>query len=548
MSSGGGLGGGDSYDGIVIGGGHNGLILQGYLLRAGLKVLVVERMVELGGGLDAHEDPRAPGFWHNVHSVFHRGAATLPWFRDLNMRDFDVAYVAPDPGVSMMLPERQSLVWYADVNRTCASIARHSRRDAETFREIHGRYQSVVRDVVFPETYAPPMPFEAKRELLERSAAGREYLRYTRCSPEQFILEHFENDQVRAFIAFLAVMRGFEIDAEGLGFLVPGMIAWGVNPQLCKGTSHALADRLVDMVAANGGDVIEANGVERIVVEDGVARGVVLQDGTVIRASKFIASSVNPQETLLRLVGAQHLEADLAGRVDGFAYSPTTPIFAVNLSLREPPRYLSAELEPDIHHTCMYIVGLDGYQDIRDLYADCRAGNVPRKSFMNGACLTVHDPSQAPPGGHCAFTWQLAPYDLADGGPERWDALREEFGQRQLARWREYAPNLDERNIISMHCNTPLDIERHDPNMRRGDWMVGELNANQALDKRPLPELSQYRTPIANLYLCGSSCHPGGNITGAPGYNAAGVIARDLGLDPWWSPHDVAELWARLGD
>jgi phytoene dehydrogenase-like protein len=534
------------YDGIVIGAGHNGLICMGYLARAGLKMLVVERMVELGGGLDAHEDPKAPGFWHNIHSVFHRGAKGLPWFDDLGMGDFDVEYVAPELGVSMLLPDGRSLRWYADLDRTCASLAEFSAADARTFRDIHQRFRPVVQQVIFPETYAPPVPFAEKREILLRSEAGREYLRYTDCTLEDFILGHFENSQIQAFIAFLAVMRGFEIDAHGLGFLVPGMVAWGVNPQLCKGTSHHLADQLANMVVAAGGDVIEANGAERILVEDGRAVGVVLSDGTEVRASKFVASNVNPQETFLRLVGQDQLDPGFAQRVDGFRYSPTTPIFAVNLALREPPRYTAAERCPDVQQTCMYIVGLDEYQDVRDLYADCRAGRLPRKAFMNGSCLTVHDPSQAPPGMHCAFTWQLAPYDLADGGPARWDAIREDFLDRQLARWREYAPNLDERNIIAQSSTTPLDIERHDPNMRRGDWMVGELNAEQALDKRPLPELAQYRTPIAGLYLCGSSCHPGGNITGAPGYNAAGIIARDLGLAPWWQPQYVRAHWNAL--
>src|SRR5919205_1791134 len=318
------------YDGIVIGAGHNGLICTGYLARAGLKVLLVERMLELGGGLDAHEDPRAPGFWHNIHSVFHRGAKGLPWFDDLGMAGFDVEYVAPELGVSMLLPDGHSLRWYADLDRTCASLAEFSQSDARTFREIHQRFRPVVQQVVFPETYAPPVPFAEKRALLERSEAGREYLRYTECSLEDFILGHFQSPQVQAFIAFLAVMRGFEIDAHGLGYLVPGMIAWGVNPQLCKGTSHHLADQLANMVVAAGGDVIEANGVERILVEDGRAVGVVLADGTEVRATKFIASNVNPQETFLRLVGQEQLDAGFAERVEGFRYSPTTPIFAVN--------------------------------------------------------------------------------------------------------------------------------------------------------------------------------------------------------------------------
>ncbi|MBV9121325.1 MAG: hypothetical protein JOZ39_11515 [Chloroflexi bacterium] len=138
------------------------------------------------------------------------------------------------------------------------------------------------------------------------------------------------------------------------------------------------------------------------------------------------------------------------------------------------------------------------------------------------------------------------PYDLADGGPERWDEIQAEQTERVLEAWRGYAPNLQGENLLGVMSNTPLDVERHYPNMARGDWMCGALTADQFLDKRPLPELSQYRTPIDGLYLCGSCCHPGGNITGAPGYNAANIIAQDLGVERWWNPHDLEKVWSAI--
>jgi phytoene dehydrogenase-like protein len=174
---------------------------------------------------------------------------------------------------------------------------------------------------------------------------------------------------------------------------------------------------------------------------------------------------------------------------------------------------------------------------------------------MNGAVPTLHDPTQAPPGKHTAFVWQKVPYavrpqgaagrDQAPGG-RHWDALKTQHLNTVLARWREYAPNLTDEVILNRFAFTPLDTERHFPNMAQGDLNVGWFNAAQIGANRPLPALSQYRTPVGGLYLCGACTHPGGNITGLPGYNAAGVIARDLGLQPWWPVGDLAAKLASL--
>jgi phytoene dehydrogenase-like protein len=315
------------------------------------------------------------------------------------------------------------------------------------------------------------------------------------------------------------------------------MIAWGVNPQLCRGTSHALGDNLAHMMSHNHVDYIEANGVERILIDKGRAVAVVLEDGTVIKARKFVASNVNPVETFIKLVGRENLDPRFAELAANFRFSKTTPIFAVNLALNERPKYITEDANPEVAGSFMHIVGLEEYQDLVDLFEDCRAGRLPRKPFMNGATPSYHDPTQAPPGKATAFMWQLMTYSLW-GNALNWDKARGQWLEKQLATWRRFAPNLDEHNILSIDTTTPLDIERHDRNMYCGDWMVGEYSGDQALENRPFRGWGQYRTPVDGLYLCGSSCHPGGNITGAPGYNAARVIAESLGLKTWWNPLD----------
>lgn len=536
------------YDGIVIGGGHNGLITAGYLARAGLKVLLVEAQVEVGGGLDSHEDPVVPGHWHNVHSVFHRGVRDLPWFRDLELDRFGVEYIVPPVGVAMVLPDDSSLIWHRDAERTAASIARRSPRDSRTFLDWHRQYQELAEQVAVAEMYAPPVPWAEKAAMLSRFAAGRDYLRWAEYAPIDVIREAFEDDAVRAFLAFLVAMRGFEVDAPGFGFFVPTMIATGVNPQLCRGSSHLLADALQIAVSAYGADILEASAVRRILLADGRAVGVELTDGRRYWGRRFVASSLNPKLTFLQLMDSQEWAPVLAERARRFRFSATTPIFAVNLALSQPPQYRAAAHTPEVGEAFMVIVGLWSLSQVEQLFADTRAGRWPRTLFMNGACPSLLDPSQAPPGGHTAFMWQLAPYRLW-GDPGNWDAVGEAFADAVFGKWVEYAPNLARKGVVRNRLwASPLDIERHDANMGEGDWMIGELRRDQAFEHRPFPEAGSYRTPIAGLYLCGSSSHPYGNITGAPGYNAAGVIAAELGLPRWWNPSDVRQRWLALGE
>ena len=183
---------------------------------------------------------------------------------------------------------------------------------------------------------------------------------------------------------------------------------------------------------------------------------------------------------------------------------------------------------------------MDSREDMVEFPRAHEEGRIPDKLFFNGTTPTVFDPSQAPPGKHTAFMWQMVPYSLAEGGAGRWREIQDELLDALHDRWAEFAPNLKKPGVVvNRFCQTPLDIEAHIATMVRGDQLVGHLADEQFYDRRPLPELSGYRTPIGGLFLCGGCCHPGGNITGGPGYNSAKVIAEDLGMQPWWKPHDL---------
>ncbi len=309
------------YDGVIIGAGHNGMICAGYLAKCGQKIMVVEKNMEVGGGLDSHEDRNYPGFWHNIHSVFHRGLMMLPWYKDLELENFGIHYYRPDPGVVHHFLDKTYLGWFSDVKQ--------DRRDHRAFLQerrvvIHGHLDALAAGGAKDCLYRDLCRAAAvrRKKAAARKDAGRarvsEIFRY---HAGRVRLAHFEHPRVRAFIGFLGVMRGYELDAPKTGYLIPAMIAWGVNPQLCRGTSHALGDNLAHMMSHNHVDYIEANGVERILVEKGQATAVVLEDGTVIKARKFIASNVNPVETFIKLVGRENLENKFATLAENFRFS-----------------------------------------------------------------------------------------------------------------------------------------------------------------------------------------------------------------------------------
>lgn len=525
------------YDGIIIGAGHNALILAGYMARAGCEVVVLERYLEQGGGLDTHVDPRQAGFLHNMHSVFHRNLTNLPWWRDLQVGDFDVEYIAPEVGCGLLYDSDSCLLLYSDIEKTKKSIAKISGRDAETWESIYHRWQPVVREITEPMAYSPPIPWEQLKASLKGSKSGDEFLWFAERSPDEVVRDLFESGPLQGFLLFLADLRGYDSYSKRLGWIVPHMIATGVNPQLARGTSHRLAHALDASALSVGADVVEGREVSEILVEDGCAQGVKLKSGQCIYARRFIATSTGPAQTFKGLVNARHIDAAFAEKTSSFQYGPIGPIFSIHLALDERPVYKAERNEPDAGRIFLTLIGMESPDDMKEFHEAHEEGRIPRKLFFNGTTPSVFDPSQAPPGKHTAFMWQMVPYDLMDGGPQHWSAFKEEFLEVLFDQWAEYAPNLKRQGVVlNKFCQTPLDIEAHIATMVKGDQLVGRLTDSQYYDRRPLPELSRYRTPVKNLYLCGGCCHPGGNITGGPGYNSARVIAEDLNLKLWWNP------------
>jgi phytoene dehydrogenase-like protein len=281
---------------------------------------------------------------------------------------------------------------------------------------------------------------------------------------------------------------------------------------------------------------------KRIVVEGGRAIGVETSDGEIIRARQFVASSLNPHQTFLDLLDAALVPREIRDRVKAFQYNLLAPLFALHLNLREPPRYAASANYPELAKAFMVIMGLDHFDQFGDIVRHHEAGTIP-PTVMWGACPTQFDASQAPRDRHTGFMWEKLPYRLRND-PE-WSGSGEQHGRAMLDLWCKHAPNLSD-DVLDSFVRTPMDTERSLPNMREGDLLVGAFTNDQIGNHRPFRGAGSYRAHVPGLYLCGSSSHPGGNITGLPGYNAAQVILADLGIKADWTPPPIAERLSAL--
>lgn len=514
------------FDGIILGTGHNALVLQAYLCRAGLKVLSVDRLDRPGGGLTTEPNPRLPGFLHNTHSFFHRAISTMPWYRDLELERHGARYIEPELNVVMILPDGRALEWWTDLDKTVASFAEFSARDAAALRRWSDEFRPIVEEILLPEAKAPPLPPDQRQAKLAQTPLGRRLLEVSAWSPLEFVAREFENDVIRAGLLFFNGLREIDLRQKGFGHAIPALLASRHKAQMCLGGSVRLAEALVQDIREHGGDVRTGVELKGILTQQGKAVGVELT-GSERLAARFVASGLNPQQTFVQLLDADATSPPVRQQAEGFQYNLLAPLFALNLALKEPPRYRAAEKRPELERAFMVILGLERFDQFPDIVACHERGEIP-PTVMWGCTPTVFDPSQAPAGQHVAFMWEKLPYALA-GDPQSWDRAKEGHGKALLDLWTRYAPNLREA-VLDWFVRSPLDTERLLPNMRQGDLLVGSFANGQVGYHRPFAGAGAYRTPVTGLYLCGGSTHPGGNITGLCGYNAAQVIAADLGV------------------
>jgi phytoene dehydrogenase-like protein len=458
--------------------------------------------------------------------VFHRAIDQMPWYRELELARRGARYVEPELNVALVLKSGEALCWWTDFEKTAESFAAFSARDAAALRRWRDDFVPIVERILGPESRRPPLPPQERASVLQSTAEGRLLMKTSELSPLEFVEREFEHPVVRAGLLFFNGLREVDLRLRGFGHHIAALLASPAKAQLCLGGAERLAEALAAAVRESGGEIRASCAPRRIVLERGRVVGVETAEGELLR-SRFVVSSLNPQQTFLDLLTGSDVPPEVQAKAKKFEYNLLAPLFALNLVLTQRPEYKAEEKHPELARAFMVILGLEHFEQFHDIVRHHEEGRIP-STVMWGATPTLFDPSQAPAGAHTAFMWEKLPYRLR-GDARNWDAERDRHGAEMLKVWTEYAPNLADA-ASGWFARSPLDTERSLPNMREGDLLVGSFANGQIGYDRPFRGAGQYRTPVEGLYLCGSCCHPGGNVTGLPGYNSAQVVKADLGL------------------
>ncbi|MFN3655845.1 MAG: phytoene desaturase family protein [Pseudolabrys sp.] len=524
-----------AYDGVVIGAGHNGLTLAAYLSRAGMKIAVLERNARIGGGTST-EERILPGHRLNLHANFYMGIGLSPLLADLDLHRYGFSYIEPPVQQAACFRDGTCVVIHKDLDKTCASLARFSRQDAETFRELWHAYCEEMRPLLVSLLYNAPLPRE---QLLDRLSGpkAKELLSHAQHDLFSVVRKHFVDERIRTlFTSYMHVITTENV--PGAGIVFPAIFANIASFTLPVGGAHALPLALARVVEAGGGTVVTGAEVKDIKVANGRATGVTLADGTFIEGAKFVASAIDFPRTL-EMAGESLFPAPVQEKAKSWHWGNHS-LVTLHLALKNPPRYRAEAFDPEMARAYNIFFGMDHIDEVASCFDDCAAQKFPKVLMGNGACNSAFDPSYAPADRHTAFWWPFAPYSV-DGSPQEWDRNRADYTQRILDYWRVYASNLEGDNLLGSYLFTPLDVERLNANMRQGAVRMGAYVPNQLGINRPHPLMPGSRTPVEGLYLCGSSSGNGGGVNGAPGYIAANAIADDLRLARPWTPVSAPE-------
>jgi len=523
------------WDVVVIGAGPNGLITAAYLAKAGLKVALVERRYEVGGGL-ATEEILYPGYYTNVHAVYHMMVDYMPVLRDFDLGRHGLVWIKPNLQTAMVFEDGNSLQLTRMVEDTIDSMHKFSQKDAVNFGKVMRHWRRIAREVVVPATYLPPMSPLDITMAMQRTDLGKEMLELTERSPLEIITDTFENDRIRALLLYTCCMWGLDPRETGVGFFVPLLIDRGMNKCYCQGGSHKLASSLAREFVRAGGLILESSQVNKILIRNGTATGVELWEGRTLHADVVI-SSLDPHSTFLDLVGRPNLRGDLAASVDGWKYDKWS-LNTLHVATREAPRYACED--PSVNESFMTIFGFESTEQVLAHWDNVTAGKLDLDTLGgHSTCQSFFDSHLARKPGQVSFFQTHAPYGIAGGWHERRD-----IEDAMLARWRKVAPNMTRDNIVATAMETPKDIATRLPNMRFGSIKHGDYKPIQLGCFRPNQECSSTNTPIPGLYVCGASTYPGGLVLGGPGYIAANKVAEDMGVKKWWKPTPEVEKYA----
>ncbi|PTM15650.1 MAG: NAD(P)/FAD-dependent oxidoreductase [Bacteroidetes bacterium] len=521
------------FDAIVIGSGHNGLVTACYLSKAGMKVGVLERRDTIGGAVCTEtmfaSGANPNGFRMDVGSSVHIMIHQTGIIEELGLTDYGLEYIDLDPMMSYPVPDGKGVIhFFKDLERTLESIASVAPEDVSNYRAFVDFWGKINKGVL-KAFMVPPKGSSLMSEMVKGQIRDGAMFRKGEQMPGlqrilgsygEEVKRSFRSPYMQAAITWFAAQSGPVPDQSATGdFAGWQSMLHESGAKHPRGGSGMLTQAMKKLVEAHGGEVIANAPVQRVDVRDGRAVGVVTEDDRYLSAD-LIVSNAHVQTTMNKLVGREHLSPELFKRVENIQVGNGFGM-VIRCAVEELPEYTAAPGDPYIHNGMQLLAPSLEY--MHRAIGDYQKKRPPEDPAVLAMTFSKVDPDVAKDGKHTLFAWaQWHPYELAGG--LKWDDIREKEAQKIYDVVTRYAPNMKDK-LIDWYIQSPLDIERKH-GLLRGNVMHVEMNVDQMFMFRPLPEMSQYETPIRNLYLSSASCHPGGGVFGAAGYNAARVILK----------------------
>lgn len=512
-----------SYDAIVIGAGHNGLITAGYLARAGKKVLVVEARDVVGGACTSEE--LIPGAtWSSC--AFIASLLRPEIIADLELERYGLEMYQTEANEVSIFPDGSHLFVWKDMDKTLKEIEKFSKRDAAAFLDFGLRVKKFA-SILTPFLLSPAPSRSQVLAAFEAAGAEDLFNEMVLLSTKDLLDRYFENEHIKGLFTFFGMISvwggpstpgtGYVYGHHSVGEFKGTLGQWG----FVKGGMGGITQAMARSAEAHGAEIRLNSPVQQVVVERGQASGVKLANGEIISA-RTVISNADPQRSMLQLLPAGAVDAKLVAKLED--YDARGSMARIHLLIDELPDYIgfpAGEFGPQ--HQAQAIMGAS-IENFERAWEAERRGEIPDDFVIEAVIQSTHDDTLAPKGKHTmTLGVQQLPFELA--GTD-WDTIRDEWADRVLEVLFRYAPNL-RGHILERVIITPKDLER-DYGLTGGNIFHGAMFFDQLFNNRPTPELADYRTTVGNYYLCGSGTHPGGGVMGANGHNAAQVVIADL--------------------
>jgi len=541
-----------AYDVIVVGGGINGLTAATYLQKSGLQVACFERKLEAGAGC-CTEEVLHPGVKANLCAC---NLVTLwsPAYGDLELDKFGLEMLTSSQwGMFHPFRDGKAVMFNAwDAKAQYEHFASINANDAEVFKVAYNFLAPMMADIIHSSQFLQPT--QGPAEITQAGGMASMMRMLLPQLPENVheldaieVAEAvYEDERIKTAVLANCIMSGSHPWERGMNALMPVVfpvlqctqsVTW-----TARGGSHAITHALCSCFAAHGGKLFTGCPVDKIIMEDGAATGVVLSEYATypeaeVRARRAVISNLSAHPTFLHLVGEDKLPDWVAEGVHAYKNDETV-LFQNYWVLDRPPHWEGYPAELDTAFGFNY--GIESVDDVRRLKHCLEANELPDPPIVAGLSVqgfALADPTQAPSGQYTMMSWANVPWELpAHGGPEKWDVIREDYGDRIDALLAEYNPGLMD-SVIARYCSSPLDYYRKNPSQVCGSTTSGPTSVPWFGTHRPFADCGAPRSPFANLYLS-NSIWPFGTTTLGAGYIAATVVAEDLDVrrdQSWWA-------------